>query len=133
MAVTINREQRDAIYEEVLTDLSGVGDIWIAIDGEDYDKAQEYRRRFEQDMRLLDDLGWDRDEDRQEFTLSMSAANLADAIRHLNRNASAELRLHVIEPFERREVVERSVVASAAYSDVLALIASHSGANPTAG
>ena len=113
MAVTIDREQRDAIYEEVLTDLTGVGDIWIALDGADYEKAREYRRRFERDMRLLDDLGWDRDDARNEYVLSMAAPLLTETIRHLNESASADVRHHLVEQIERREVVERSVTASA--------------------
>ena len=35
----LNREQRDAIYGELVLDLSGTGDIRINLDGEDDDGA----------------------------------------------------------------------------------------------
>ena len=64
-------------------------------------------------MRLLDDLGWDRDDARNEYVLSMAAPLLTETIRHLNESASADVRHHLVEQIERREVVERSVTASA--------------------
>ena len=133
MTVTITREQRDAIYQEVLTDLSGVGDIWVAIEHENYEEARESRRRFELDMLLLDDLGWDRVDDRKTFALSMPAARLAEVVRHLNANAGSELRHHINRPFEERELAERSLVASGAYTDVLAQLAAESGEQAACG
>ena len=84
VAITINRSERDAIYQEVLTDLTGVGDIDIALRNDDYETARRYRRRFEDDMRLLDDLGWEPDQDRDEFELTMPPDGLARVLERLN-------------------------------------------------
>jgi hypothetical protein len=57
MAITITREARDTIYEEVLIELSASGDIWAEMQSGDYEAAERTRRRLADDMRLLDDLG----------------------------------------------------------------------------
>jgi hypothetical protein len=53
MATTIklDRGQRDAIYGELLLDLSGTGDIRLNLDNADFDAARRLRRRYEEDMR----------------------------------------------------------------------------------
>ena len=123
MAVTIDREQRDAIYEEVLTDLTGVGDIWIALDGADYEKAREYRRRFERDMRLLDDLGWEPEQEADEFTLTMDGVDLAWVVSHLIEQTGAIIHTHIVEPIERTPHAERSVKAQSALGSILGQLA----------
>jgi hypothetical protein len=64
VAITITREQRDAIHQELLTELTGSGDIWAELQSGDYDAAKRTRRRFEDEMRLLDDIGWEPDQKR---------------------------------------------------------------------
>jgi hypothetical protein len=59
MAIIITRKQRRRIREVVLSDLSGLGDIEIAMRHEDWESAKRLRRTFETSMRLLDDLGWE--------------------------------------------------------------------------
>ncbi|MEX1141396.1 MAG: hypothetical protein WD993_05110 [Thermoleophilaceae bacterium] len=122
MAIRIDREQRDAIYSEIMVDLSGTGDICIELDRGDHQAARRHRRRFEDDMRLLDDRGWepDSDPDRDEFELSMPPGQLARALRSLTRNTRATLHAHIVEPIEEREQAERAVVAQDAYGDLLA-------------
>jgi hypothetical protein len=57
--ITITAAQRDALYEEIYVSLSGIGDVWLAADAGDYDKAAELGRNYSDDLRLLiDDLGW---------------------------------------------------------------------------
>lgn len=59
MSITITAAQRDALYEDVLTHLSGVGDLWLTIEREDYEAADRLGREFADDLTLiLDDLGW---------------------------------------------------------------------------
>jgi hypothetical protein len=122
MAITISREQRDAIYQELVLDLSGVGNIFHALNSDDYGKARQYRRRFEEDMRLLDDLGWGPEQDADEFELTMPNPDLAGALRRLNDSARALLHTHIVEPIEERKYVERALIAQGAYGDVLAQI-----------
>ena len=82
MTITINQEQRDAIWADIeLNHNSGLSDINMAfIHGDDAD-FQEMRERFKVDWRLLDDLGWARADVRDEFTLTMPARELEEAIR----------------------------------------------------
>ena len=123
VAITINRSERDAIYQEVLTDLTGVGDIDIALRNDDYETARRDRRRCEDDMRLLDDLGWVPDQDRDEFELTMPPDGLARVLERLNASAGATLHSHIVEPNEQREIAERALRAQTAYGNVLAQLA----------
>lgn len=59
MAIEITPEQRDALYEQILIKLSGIGDVWIAVCAGDYETADRLGRAYSDDLRLvLDDLGW---------------------------------------------------------------------------
>jgi hypothetical protein len=58
MSPTITAAQRDALYDQILDRLSGIGDIEVAIQSEDYDDAERIGREYSDDLRLLlDDLG----------------------------------------------------------------------------
>ncbi|MGB8362503.1 MAG: hypothetical protein WCE80_13990 [Acidimicrobiia bacterium] len=58
MTVTITSAQRDALYDQILDRLSGIGDIELAIQSENYDVAERLGREYSDDLRLLlDDLG----------------------------------------------------------------------------
>lgn len=63
MGISLTPQQREAIRSVVLTDLSVIGDIPMAIDHGEYDVARRYRIECEQLTRLLDDLGWEDDHD----------------------------------------------------------------------
>lgn len=123
MAVKVGRAQRDAIHAEILTALTGTGDIYLAVDEGDYDAARRHRSRFENTMRLLDDLGWDPETPGEEFELTMPADQLARVLRYLTRQAEATLYSHVVEPIEEREHATRSLTAQAAYGDLLGQLA----------
>jgi hypothetical protein len=61
MPVTISRGQRDAIYELVINHLTAIGDLWMCVDRREYATAKRLGREFAEDLRLLQDLGVDRD------------------------------------------------------------------------
>jgi hypothetical protein len=107
MAVTITDEQRDAIYEEVLSDLSGVGDILLLLSRQDHEAARTHRRRFEDDMRLLDDHGWQAEQPGDEFVLTMPQDDLA-------RGASAARRQRGSDAPPARRVADRGARAAPA-------------------
>lgn len=71
MPITITAEQRDALYDDVLTHLSGLDGLWQAINTEDYDTADRLGREFTDDLRLIrNDLGWgDETDEPVELTL----------------------------------------------------------------
>jgi hypothetical protein len=103
MAITINRDQRDAMYQEVVLDLNG--------------------QRFVFDMRLLDDLGWEPEPEADEFTLTMDGVDLAWVVSHMIEQTGAIIHTHVVEPIERTPHAERSVKAQSAFGSILGQLA----------
>jgi hypothetical protein len=128
VTITIDRERRDAIYEELLTELSGSGDVWTQLRTGKYEEARRTRRRLEDAMRLLDDLGWEPDQDRETFDLTMPQADLARALRVLSDNAAATVHEHVVQPLEEAHLVQRAVVVQTVCGAVLAQIADDASA-----
>lgn len=58
-ALTITREQRDSLYDEISSGLPGIGDVWLAVEAEDFAAATRLGREFADDLELvLNDLGW---------------------------------------------------------------------------
>lgn len=59
MTVTINSAQRDALYDQILDRLSGIGDIWLAASAKEYETADRLGREYSDELRLvLEDLRW---------------------------------------------------------------------------
>lgn len=123
MAITIDREQRDAIYEEVLTDLTGSGDVWAELASGNYEAARRTRDRLVGDMRLLDDLGWEPEADRELFELTMPPAALAAALRTLNENTRSTLHEQITKPLEEADLARRALITQTTCGDVLAQLA----------
>jgi hypothetical protein len=58
MSLTITAAHRDALYDQILDRLSGIGDIEVAIQAENYDDAERIGGEYSDDLRLLlEDLG----------------------------------------------------------------------------
>lgn len=90
--VKIAAHQRDALYELVRDGLSAVGDIWKVIDRqEDYATAERLATRFGEDFRLLHDLGWNPDDDRETVELTMPPLDLMRVARRLRDDARGGL------------------------------------------
>jgi hypothetical protein len=88
---TINGDQREAIYEFLVEQLSRLTDLPLAIKSEDFDTAKRLAREFSQYIRLLDDLGWGRADGRLEVALTMSPEELVEALRRLYADADGAL------------------------------------------
>jgi hypothetical protein len=123
MAITIDRDQRDAMYQEVVLDLNGLTDLWTEFDAGNYDRAKELRDRFVLDMRLLDDLGWEPEGDGAAFELTMTGVDLAAVVSRLIEQTGAIIHTHIIEPIERTPHAERSVKAQSAFGSILGQLA----------
>jgi hypothetical protein len=119
MAITIDRVQRDAIYNQIRTDLSGLDDINTLLDAGDIEAALRHRRWFEDDMRLLDDLGWEPDPAGERFELTMPPADLIRLVRRLNQDAATLLK----DSADERDDTQQQLTARTAYGDVLAQLA----------
>jgi hypothetical protein len=97
---TINRDQRDGIYELVRNHLGGIGDVWIALEeNKDFATAERLGLEFGEDFRLLADIGWRPDENRVDFELTMPRHDLTEVPRRLHDEAK---KLLVESPSERQ-------------------------------
>jgi len=92
VTATIDRHQRDGLYELVRNHLGSVGDLWHALeDEEDFAKAERLGRQLGEDLRLLTDIGWRDKDDRQSFELTMPPQELTHALKRLHDEAAAVL------------------------------------------
>ena len=58
MTITISAKHRDAVHDQLVDRLSGIGDIELAIKSKNYEAAQRLGKEYADDLRLLDDLGY---------------------------------------------------------------------------
>jgi hypothetical protein len=59
--VRITAAERDALYEEISARLSGIDEVWLAIEEEAWETADQLAVEFSDDLRLIhEDLGWGR-------------------------------------------------------------------------
>src|SRR5215475_10649500 len=57
--IRLSAAHRDALYEQIVDRLSGIGDVWLAAAAGDFTTADRLGREYTDDLRLvLDDLGW---------------------------------------------------------------------------
>jgi hypothetical protein len=120
MSLAITAPQRDALYDQILDRLSGIGDIEVAIQAENYDHAERIGREYSDDLRfLLDDLGIG-DGDGEPVELSTPPELLRRVLprlRQLALNYTASLQPEIVEV---QEVSERNRLVSEACEAVLA-------------
>jgi hypothetical protein len=90
--ITINREQRDGLYELVRNHLGSVGDLWDALERDkDFATAERLGLEFGEDFRLLEDLGWGGEERREGVELSMPTHDLMELFKRLHGEAEQVL------------------------------------------
>jgi hypothetical protein len=121
MHVTINRRDRDAIYDGLMTDLSAIGDVFIDLHNDESASAKRLYRRFEVELRLLDDLGWEKEPEAERFELTMSARELRPVVERIYRSAVSSLADHPEELVD--EAVHALTVATSACPELLARLA----------
>lgn len=88
--VTISGAQREVFYELVLDHLSGIGDLQIALEREDFATAERLGIEFGEDLRLMEDLGWGK-EFRDDVDLTMPPEDLAEVLKRLRADAAGGL------------------------------------------
>ena len=94
MPYTLTREQRDALHAEAITELAEIGDVYLALENDDYRLAQELWRRYEPLLLLLDQIGWEPHlpDDAAVVEVAMPDGQLASAAARLSRVALGRLR-----------------------------------------
>jgi hypothetical protein len=92
ITATIDRHQRDGLYELVRNHLGSVGELWHALEyDKDFAKAERFGLELGEDFRLLDDIGWKENEDRESFELTMPPHDLMEVLKRLHNEAEAVL------------------------------------------
>src|SRR5260221_11961891 len=87
----ITVEERDALHEQVLTDLSGIDDLRMAYQAEDFEKAERLGIEFGDELRLMQDLGWGYAPAGKAITLTMPPEQLHRLFSRL-RSAAEDMR-----------------------------------------
>jgi hypothetical protein len=101
---TIDKDQRDGLYELVRNHLGGIEDLWLALERTgDFDTAEKLGGELAEDLRLLADIGWRPQDGREAFELTMPAGQLAASLERLHDEAE---RLLSLSPTERRYIEE---------------------------
>jgi len=75
MAVVLDRAQRDAVYQFVVSDLAEVGSLASALEADEINRARWLRRNFDQAAQLLDQIGWQQVGSRECYEVVLSAAD----------------------------------------------------------
>lgn len=90
--IRITKDQRDALYEQVRNHLAAVGDLWLALEtNQDYATAERLAIEFTEDFRLMADLGWDLEDQRERVALTMPPHDLMEVVRRLRDEAQGGL------------------------------------------
>ena len=89
--VTINGVQREVFYELVLDHLSGIADLSLAVEQGDFATAERLGIEFGEDLRLMEDLGWD-STPRKDADLTMPPEDLAELLTRLKADAEGGLK-----------------------------------------
>jgi hypothetical protein len=92
VTIIINEEQRDGLYELVRNHLGSAGDLFDALEREkDFGKAEQLGLELAEDIRLMQDLGWDEEEGREGVELTMPPHDLMEVLQRLQGEAGLVL------------------------------------------
>lgn len=120
MAVMITAEQRDALYDQILDRLSGIGDVWLAASAEDYETADRLGREYSDELRLVhDDLGWGDGPHEETIRLAAPADVLRRVFGRLRESAMGERAQSAPRWAESRKHEERNRLVFEACEAVL--------------
>ena len=120
MTLTITAEQRDALCDQILDRLSGIGDIELAIQAENYVAAERLGREYSDDLRLLlDDLGLG-DGNGEPVELTSPPEVLRRVLPRLRDLAVTHSASQEEDWAEAREIEERNRLVAEACRSVLA-------------
>lgn len=105
--ITIDREERDGLYELVRNHLDSIEDFWVAlVRTKNFATAERLGREFAEDFRLLEDIGWSEHEARETYVLTMPAPELRKLLCRLRDEAAQVLIEHGAEAESRRRDAE---------------------------
>jgi hypothetical protein len=123
VAITLTRVQRDAIRDDLITELAEITDLPMLLNQGDYAGARRIRQRVEGYLRLLDDLGWGASDPGDTFELTMPLDQLERTIRDLQGSTAGSLSEHIRDAYENADIAYADAIACSAYGDVLRQLA----------
>ena len=127
MSPTITAAQRDALYDQLLDRLSGIGDIEVAIQARDFENAEQIGREYSDDLRLLlDDLGIG-DGNGEPVELTAPPELLRRALPRLRRTAVGHTAALEREAAEVGDLKDRNSLIATACESVLSELDSATG------
>lgn len=85
--ITLSREQRDPLHRLVTQHISGIGDVDMKLSAGDFAAAERLGLEYSEDIRMLDDLGWNPEDARQSFDLTLPPHDLIEALKRLRHDA----------------------------------------------
>jgi hypothetical protein len=91
MGMTINRRYRDALYDGLMTDLTALGDVFKHLRSDKTTDAKRLYHRLRGELRLLDDLAWEREPEAERFELTIPPRALRPIIERVYWGAVASL------------------------------------------
>ena len=78
---TIDRDQREGLYELVRNHLGSIEDFFVALERtKDFAKAERLGLEFAEDFRLLQDIGWGEKDERDHSYLRASMGSSWEAL-----------------------------------------------------
>jgi hypothetical protein len=120
MRITISAEQRDALYDQILDRLTGIGDIEIAIQTEKFEAAERLGQEFSDDLQLLvNDLGFGAGGGTGPIELTTQPKVLRRALPRLRDLAAGYSASQEAELAELRLIQDRSRLIGEACAGVL--------------
>lgn len=92
MGILLADSQRDEVYQYLLVDVGGIADMTTLIRGGELVLARRLRARFEEDMRLLDQIGWEPKGEKSVYAITLASEDIRAVFRRLLAHA-----LHLID------------------------------------
>lgn len=114
MPVTISRAHRDALYAEVVDVLAAIDDIQLELENGEGEEARRLWRRFDAVLRLLDQLGWDPVQPRDQVAIDLPPELLVRALGQLEERAEHGVREHLARPNDSLEIAQQAIHVIAA-------------------
>lgn len=124
MPLTLRPAYRAVLRRQLITELTGIGDVYLAVEADQWGTALALRRRFEDCMRLLDDLGWREDDPAEGFAITMDPIALMRVLARLHERAGETLEQHVAETLVERDTIRDATLTLAICGEVLVGLAS---------
>lgn len=115
MEIALARYQRDELHKELVDDAGAVGELTNHIRDGELALARRLRCRFEEDMRLLDQIGWEEKSRMELYTVTLPPEEIRSIFQRLLDQA-----LHIItKPPAKSTPVLKTATSMAATARVV--------------